>query len=112
VAWFKPGFRPGEKGGAVVAGHLDSTTDRAVFWDLNKLKPGDTVLVKGEDGSQLSFEVVSSEIYRADQAPLERIFGRAEAPMLNLVTCNGIFDRGAKQYDRRLVVYSKLGVSV
>jgi LPXTG-site transpeptidase (sortase) family protein len=107
VAWFKDGFRPGEPGGAVIAGHLDSTTDRAVFWDLNKLVPGDKVLLRKEDGSQLTFAVVGSEVYAFDQAPLQRIFGQAEQPMLNLVTCNGTFDRGAKNYDKRLVVYTK-----
>ncbi len=107
VGWFEKGYRPGERGSAVIAGHLDSTTDRAVFWDLNKLQPGDKVVVKGEDGSERTFQVVGSEIYVYYQAPLDRIFGPAGAPMLNLVTCNGTFDRGAKNYDKRLVVYTK-----
>src|SRR5438309_658887 len=34
VGWYKLGFRPGEQGNAVMAGHLDTATDRAVFWDL------------------------------------------------------------------------------
>jgi LPXTG-site transpeptidase (sortase) family protein len=107
VAWFAPGYRPGEPGGAVIAGHLDSTTDRAVFWDLNRLKPGDSVLVKGEDGSQLSYQVAGSEIYPFNQAPLQKIFGPAATSMLNLVTCNGTFDRGSRNYDKRLVVYTR-----
>ena len=35
-------------------------------------------------------------VYPFDQAPLQKIFGPAQAAMLNLVTCNGTFDRGAK----------------
>ena len=34
VAWYKPGPAPGEAGDAVIDGHLDWTTGRAVFWDL------------------------------------------------------------------------------
>src|SRR5207245_1815722 len=37
VGWYGRGFRPGDRGSAVIAGHLDSTTDRAVFWDLHRL---------------------------------------------------------------------------
>ena len=107
VAWFDQGYRPGERGSAVIAGHLDSTTDRAVFWDLRLLKPGDQVLVKDANGSRLTFQVTGSEIYPYNQAPLQKIFGPASAPMLNLVTCNGVFDRGAKNYDKRLVVYAR-----
>jgi LPXTG-site transpeptidase (sortase) family protein len=108
VAWFDQGYKPGQPGSAVIAGHLDSTTDKAVFWDLNKLKPGDKVLVKSQDGVQLTFQVVSDEVYPFDRAPLQRIFGPSSQPMLNLVTCNGIFDRGTKNYDKRLVVYTRL----
>ena len=107
VGWFEKGFRPGERGSAVIAGHLDSPTDRAVFWDLHQLKAGDKVLVKADDGSQRTFQVVGSEVYAFNQAPLDRIFGPSDAPMLNLVTCNGTFDRGSKNYDKRLVVFTK-----
>jgi sortase A len=107
VAWFDKGYRPGEAGSAVIAGHLDSTTDRAVFWDLHLMKPGDKVMLAYDDGSQLTFEVTGSEAYPYNQAPLQRIFGPSTAALLNLVTCNGTFDRGARNYDKRLVVYTK-----
>ncbi len=107
VAWFEKGFRPGEQGNAVIAGHLDSATDRAVFWDLNKLKPGDKVLVQGEDGSEHTFEVIGAETYPYDRAPLDKIFGPSDVPMLNLITCNGTFDRAHRNYDKRLVVFTK-----
>lgn len=107
VAWFDRGYRPGEHGSAVIAGHLDSTTDRAVFWDLRLLKPGDKVLLKDDDGSQLTFQVSGSEIYPYNQAPLQKIFGPSDTPMLNLVTCNGVFDRGSRNYNKRLVVYAR-----
>ncbi|HLY66593.1 MAG TPA: class F sortase [Chloroflexota bacterium] len=91
----------------MIDGHLDSTTERAVFWDLGRLKPGDNVQIRNDDGSQLSFVVVSSERYAFDNAPLQRIFGPADLPGLNLVTCNGAFDWGSRNYDKRLVVYTQ-----
>ena len=107
VGWFKLGYRPGEAGNSVIAGHLDSTTDRAVFWDLHLLKPGDKVLVKDDDGKQLTFQVQSSTAYPYDQAPLQQIFGPASGPQLNLITCNGTFDKATANYNQRLVVYTK-----
>jgi len=106
VGWFSLGYRPGEAGNAVIAGHLDSTTGPAVFWNLNKLRPGDPVIVKAADNSERRFAVMSSEKYAVSQAPLGRIFGPAPASNLNLVTCNGAFDRNSKEYDQRLVVYA------
>lgn len=106
VGWFEKGFRPGERGSAVIAGHLDSTSGPAVFWKLGSLRAGDTVSVRRTDGSTRVFAVVGGETYVFNQAPLARIFGKAARPMLNLVTCNGTFDAGSQNYDKRLVVYT------
>ncbi|MHB8621568.1 MAG: class F sortase [Chloroflexota bacterium] len=107
VGWYGLGFRPGEDGSAVMAGHLDSTTGRAVFWNLNRLKVGDSVDVRNSDGSRLSFAVASKELYAFDNAPLRKIFGPADVPELNLITCSGAFDRASRNYDKRLVVYTQ-----
>ena len=37
VAWYKLGYKPGQKGNAVLAGHYDKETgEPAVFWDISK----------------------------------------------------------------------------
>ncbi len=108
VGWYTPGFRPGDDGSAVMAGHRDSTTDRAVFWDLSRLKRGDLVQVQDDDGSQATFTVVSKASYGFNSVPMAAIFGAADAPRLNLVTCNGAFDWLSRNYDQRLVVYTQL----
>lgn len=43
--------------------------------------------------------------------PLQKIFGPANGTGLNLIACNGIFDQGTKNYDKRLVVYAELSSS-
>src|SRR4051812_34701143 len=45
TAWYNLGPRPGEPGNAVIDGHVDSTTGKAVFWDLRKLTRGDRIVV-------------------------------------------------------------------
>ena len=107
VGWYGLGFRPGDLGSAVIDGHLDSTTAPAVFWDLGRLQVGDQLQVWNDDGSLLSFAVVSKGLYAFDNAPMLQIFGPADVPGLNLVTCNGTFDWASRNYDKRLVVYTQ-----
>lgn len=107
VAWYKLGPRPGEKGNAAIAGHLDSTTGPAVFWNLKDLQPGDTVAVIDDRGRKIDFKVTKTEIYKADEAPIADIFGPTQATRLNLITCDGTFDRNQKSYDKRLVVFTE-----
>lgn len=108
VAWYEDGPAPGTRGNAVLAGHFDSTTGPAVFYHLGDLKPGDEIVTATADGQEYRFIVIDSEVYDTDEAPLERIFGPADRPYLNLITCDGVFDRSLRQYDQRLVVYSTL----
>lgn len=108
VAWYERGPTPGTPGNAVIDGHLDSRTGPAVFYRLEDLKPGDEVFTITDSGTEYRFVVISAEVYDANDAPLERIFGTAVGPHLNLITCDGAFDRSIRQYDKRLVVFTEL----
>jgi LPXTG-site transpeptidase (sortase) family protein len=109
VAWYSVGSQPGESGNAVMAGHLDDYRGRpAVFWELDKLQPGDEVIVRFRDGDEVYFEVMSVEEYDADAAPMERIFGVDFERDLNLITCAGAWDAQNKLYEHRVVVYTRL----
>ncbi|MGF3104927.1 class F sortase [Rossellomorea sp. DUT-2] len=108
VAWFEPGFQPGEKGNAVLAGHVDDEKKPAVFFELNELEPGDEIHLQDEDGAILTFVVREKVAYQKDDAPLRSIFGPSEKRMLNLITCTGYFDREIHNYVERLVVYTEL----
>jgi sortase (surface protein transpeptidase) len=111
VGWYAQGFRPGEEGNAVIAGHLDTNHGGpAVFWDLDKLMPGDEAIVTYTNGDRYTFVVQGSEIYDHDaQGPIiDQIFGQALTPNLNLITCDGAWDRGRATYTKRLVVFATL----
>jgi hypothetical protein len=106
VGWYELGPVPGQRGNAVIAGHLDSTTGPAAFWNLRYLRIGDLVSVVSTDGKVVRFRVSRMVVYYVDQMPMQEIFGPSSGSHLNLYTCEGYFDRGAGQYDRRLVVYT------
>lgn len=108
TSWYNPGFRPGQDGNAVLAGHFDKKDGSpAVFWDLKKLQAGDKIYVTDEKGKEREFEVTKTEVYPNKDFPIQQVFGGATDPMLNLITCYGTWNNGSG-YEDRYVVYSKL----
>lgn len=108
VAWYEGGYMPGEQGSSVLAGHVDSRTGPAIFFDLHKLEQGDEIIVTDEDGVEKVFVVQKSESYDRNDAPLQQIFGYSYRSQLNLITCTGEFNSEAGTHDERLVVYTVL----
>ena len=109
VAWYNLGVKPGETGNAVIAGHYDKKSgDPSVFYNINKLKPGDELIVTDEKGKELVFAVTEVKTYELSDFPLQEVFGIGTKPRLNLITCEGNFDTSSKLYSHRLVVYSEL----
>ncbi|MEX1027936.1 MAG: class F sortase [Candidatus Paceibacterota bacterium] len=109
TAWYEYGAHPGERGNAVIAGHLDNSLGRrAVFYDLSELTIGDTIIVTNEHNDQLVFEVVRTETYPYTKAPIDLIFGTSSDRRLNLTTCAGDWLDDASTYQDRFVVFTKL----
>lgn len=109
AGWYSLGYKIGEKGSVVLAGHLDDTDGKpAVFWNVSKLKAGDEILVTDETENSFRYTVTKVETYLFDEFPLEEVFLSKDKPRLNLITCEGTFDREAKNYSHRTVVFSEL----
>jgi LPXTG-site transpeptidase (sortase) family protein len=108
TAWYEPGPRPGQRGNAVVAGHINYRgIGDVVFARMSEMKAGDQIIVTGDNGVRHRFVVTSVEIFFTNEAPLERIFGAASTANLNLISCVGDFDPASASYDRRIVVFSR-----
>jgi hypothetical protein len=108
TAWYQLGPRPGETGNAVIDGHVDSTTGKAIFWDLRKLVHGEQIIVVGDDGVERHFVVSDTGAYATADVPLARVFGPATGAHLNLITCdsNTTFNQTTHSYDGNLIVYA------
>jgi sortase A len=107
--WYNLGAKPGEKGNAVIAGHYDKADGSpAVFWNLNKLVEGDKIIIEDGNGKERTFSVVKTAKYPYNNFPLEEVFGASSKSMLNLITCQGKWNTGTRNYSERLVVYAKL----
>jgi len=109
VGWYKLGPHPGERGSAVIDGHLDRPGGSwAVFWRLSDMRVGDEVLVVNGAGKTLHFRVIYIAYYPPLAAPSEAIFGNDGGIYLNLITCAGDWIPSEHQTTLRLVVYTSL----
>jgi sortase (surface protein transpeptidase) len=110
AAWWQDGPIPGNVGNSILVGHYDDYKgDPAVFWDLNKLKLGDRLSIVDGNGAEKTFEVVEIAMYRFDDLSImDKIYGSTLNRNLNIITCGGIWDPVARNYDKRLVIYTRL----
>ena len=108
VAWYRLGPRPGERGNAVVAGHVDWGGKLAVFWALSRRKAGDVVEVTAADDRRYEFVVQWVRWYDASKAPVQEVFAQGDSTEITLITCGGEFDRSTRQYLSRVVVRAVL----
>ena len=107
VAWFDLGPRPGEKGSAVIAGHEGWKNGiAAVFDNLSKLHKGDKVYVANKDGTTATFVVRELRLF-GENDYASAVFGSSDGKAhLNLITCEGIWNKARKSYSNRLVVFT------
>lgn len=107
VGWYAGGPAPGEKGTAVAVGHLDTDTDRAVFWGLSALEPGHPVEVRRADGRVAVYTVDALRTYEKAHFPNQEVYGDRGRAELRIITCGGAFDRRTG-YAGNLVVFAHL----
>lgn len=108
VGWYEGGATPGERGTAIVAGHVDTTIGPAVFLQLRTLKPGDTVDITRADGTIVTFAVDSVETFSKANFPDDRVYADSPDAQLRLITCGGSYDRKARDYQANVVVFAHL----
>jgi sortase (surface protein transpeptidase) len=114
VGWYKYGPVPGAIGTAVMYGHLDNGLGiEGVFKNLDKLAPGDTIVVTDASGTAHTFVVNSLTSYPYQAVPDSALEGTPgeQGSHLNLITCTGkwVYDSTeGMTYNQRLVVSATL----
>jgi sortase (surface protein transpeptidase) len=111
TGWFAPGPEPGERGAAVIAGHIDSKSGPAVFYRLGELHRGDSIRVTVAGGRTIRFTVDGVERWPKAKFPTKRVFGTTRAATLRLITCSGAFDRATGHYVDNTIVYAVRGTA-
>ncbi len=108
VAWFNLGPRPGDNGSAIISGHYGPWRGGipTVFNNLYKLRPGDKIYIKDSLGVTTAYVVRELRAFgQNDDVPI--VFGSSDGQAhLNLVTCQGIWNKAKKSYSERLIVFT------
>lgn len=108
AGWYELGPRPGDIGSAVIAGHLDWYDGQTgSFENLYKMKQGDEIIVRGEEGVEITFVVREIKMYDAEEDATDVFISTDGKAHLNLVTCDGVWNKNARQYSERLVVFAE-----
>lgn len=108
AGWYTGSSKPGHPGLSVIDGHVSGRYGPGIFKNLSQLDRGDHFQVEYGDGFRRTFEVVESKSLREKDASAYLLQKRSDiARQLNLITCEGRFNRQSGQYDERLVVVSK-----
>jgi hypothetical protein len=109
VGWYRFGPAPGQKGSAVLAGHVDDTEQ-----GLGELAPirgaevGTRFAVTDAEGTTTRWRVVARDVIRKRALPLEELFRRDGPPRLTLITCGGPFLTEYGSYRDNVVVVAEL----
>jgi LPXTG-site transpeptidase (sortase) family protein len=107
AGWFTGGPTPGERGPAVIAGHVRWGRKAGVFARLARLKPGNEIRVARADRSTAVFRVNSVKTYRKTGFPAAAVYGNLGHAGLRLITCGGLNASTAK-FDDNVVVFAEL----
>lgn len=105
AGWFSGGTVPGDRGPAVIAGHVDSGVAGAIFRDLDELEPGSEILVEMSDGEVHTFRVDRHAVVQQAQFPSAEVYGPVPDRQLRLITCH-TFSPEAGDYVDNLVVFA------
>jgi Sortase domain len=108
TGWYRLGPTPGERGTAVIVGHVDTASQPAVFAKLAGLKPGKVIEVTREDRRVAAFAVTSVERFPKTAFPAGRVFAAGDASQLVLVTCGGAWVGGTEGYADNVLVFATL----
>ncbi|TRZ53578.1 class F sortase [bacterium] len=106
-AWFDVGPRPGEKGNAIITGHFGWKNGiSAVFDNLYKLSKGDKIYIEDAAGTTTVFVVTESRSYNPNAGASFVFISSDGKSHLNLITCEGTWNKSQKSYSKRLVIFS------
>lgn len=108
VAWFNPWPRPGEIGNAIITGHYGPWVDgrKSVFDNISKLRKGDKLSVIDDKGATLNFVVREIKKYNMKSNAAEVFISTDGKSHLNLITCEGTWNKKTRSYSNRLVVFT------
>jgi Sortase domain len=107
AGWYALGPKPGQRGAAVIVGHLDSKTGPGVFYRLGEVALGNLIWVVSPNRAAIGFRVYAVREYAKTAFPTSLVYGQTAKPELRLITCGGAFDDETGHYLDNVVVFAR-----
>lgn len=104
VGWDRRTARAGQPGNSVMSGATGWWQKPAVLEALGRLRPGDSILVRGENGTPYGYTIEWNKSFPGTRTPLASVLEESEDTILTLAVCGGAQEvpRGACA-DRRVI---------
>jgi LPXTG-site transpeptidase (sortase) family protein len=107
AGWYQHSPTPGQLGPSVILGHVTvGAYGDGVFRHLDRLRRGDGITVRLENGRSAEFTVTSVRTVAKTDFPTQEVYGDVDRPELRLITCGG--PRTGDGYLDNLIVFAAL----
>jgi hypothetical protein len=108
AGWYTGSVKPGDVGLSIIDGHVSVKYSPFILKNIQKLQKNDEFTVEYGDGRLQTFRVVESKSLPEHKSAQYLSDKRADIErQLNLITCDGAYDRQSGQYANRLVVVAR-----
>ncbi|MET7985933.1 class F sortase [Streptomyces sp. NPDC005281] len=107
AGWYRYSPTPGQKGPSVILGHVTvGAYGDGVFRRLARLRHGDRIAVRLENGRSADFTVDEVRTVAKADFPADAVYGDVDRPELRLITCGG--PRSGSGYRDNVIVFAEL----
>ncbi|MCX4988116.1 MULTISPECIES: class F sortase [unclassified Streptomyces] len=107
AGWYRHSPTPGQTGPSVILGHVTvGAYGDGVFRHLARLRLGDRIVVRLENGGSAEFAVGAVRTVAKADFPADAVYGDVDRPELRLITCGGARSGGG--YLDNVIVFAAL----
>ncbi|MFD3379118.1 MULTISPECIES: class F sortase [unclassified Streptomyces] len=107
AGWYEHSPTPGQVGPSVLLGHVTvGSYGDGVFHHLSRLRRGDRIVARLENGKTAEFAVTDVRTVAQAQFPTDDVYGDVGRPELRLITCGG--PRTGEGYRDSVIVFASL----
>ncbi|MFH9012758.1 class F sortase [Streptomyces sp. NPDC017943] len=107
AGWYRHSPTPGSTGPSVILGHVTvGPYGDGVFRHLDRLRRGERVVARLENGTAAWFAVTAVRTVPKDAFPADDVYGDVDRPELRLITCGGA--RTGDGYADNVIVFAAL----
>ncbi|MET8572210.1 class F sortase [Streptomyces sp. NPDC004783] len=110
AGWYRHSPTPGQTGPSVILGHVTvGSHGDGVFRRLDRLRRGDRIEARLENGTTAVFTVTSVRTVAKARFPTKDVYGDVDRPELRLITCGGPHD--GTGYRDNVIAFAELAAT-